>query len=261
MAKKRSTATRRADSQAASARAAAIRREQERKERRRRSLVVTLVGLVVLAVIVAIYYSVRTAGDSGGSTTAASGTPSGTVATYAVPAGPASAPVKVAIYEDFMCPFCGQFEKASRSELQKDVDAGKVQLQYHALNFLDRSSTTSYSTRAANAFAAVLNASGPKVAKKFHDLLFENQPEEGSAGLSDNRLVDLAVQAGAPRKAVDSAVNDKSFDKWVNKVTDRASKDKVTATPTVRVNGKDVTFSSTTELVTKLQTVIDQGGS
>ena len=31
-----------------------------------------------------------------------------------VPAGKASAPVKVVVYEDFMCPFCGQFEAASR---------------------------------------------------------------------------------------------------------------------------------------------------
>ncbi len=259
MAKKRSTATRRADSEAASARAAAIRREQERKERRRRSLVVTLVGLVVLAVIVAVYYGVRKADDGSGSSSAS--TPAGTVSTYAVPAGPASAPVKVAIYEDFMCPFCGQFEKASRAELQKDVDAGKVQLQYHVLNFLDRSSTTGYSTRAANALGAVLDASGPKVAKKFHDLLFENQPAEGSAGLSDNRLVALAVQAGAPRKAVQDAVSSKSYESWVNRVTDKASKDKVTGTPTVRVDGKDVTFTSTPQLVTKLQALIDQGGA
>jgi protein-disulfide isomerase len=263
MAKKRSTATRRADSEAASARAAAIRREQERKERRRRSLVVTLVGLVVLAVIVAIYYGVRTAGtgSGSGSGSATSSTPAGTVSTYAVPAGPASAPVKVSVYEDFMCPFCGQFEKASRAQLQQDIDAGKVQVQYHVLNFLDRSSTTNYSTRAANALGAVLDASGPKVAKRFHDLLFENQPAEGSAGLSDSRLVALAVQAGAPRKAVQDAVSNKSYESWVAKVTDRASKDKVTATPTVRVDGKDVTFTSTPQLVTKLQSLIDQGGS
>ena len=91
--------------------------------------------------------------------------------------------MKVAVYEDFMCPFCGQFEAASRDALEKQVEAGKVQIQYHVLNFLDDSSTTKYSTRAANALAVVLDTSGPEVAKKFHDLLFENQPAEGSAGL------------------------------------------------------------------------------
>jgi protein-disulfide isomerase len=106
MTRRRSTATRRAESYAAAARAAAIRREQERKERRRRTIMV-VVALAVLAVIgtaVSIYID-RTGGPSAA--------PQGAVATYAVPAGPASAPVKVAVYEDFMCPFCGQFERAA----------------------------------------------------------------------------------------------------------------------------------------------------
>ena len=116
-----------------------------------------------------------------------------------MPAGKASAPVTVTVYEDFMCPFCGQFEAATRAKLQAGIDAGKVQVQYHVLNFLDAAPPPSYSTRAANALAVVLDTSGPEVAKKFHDLLYENQPAEGSAGLSDAQLVDYAVQAGATR--------------------------------------------------------------
>ncbi len=33
-----------------------------------------------------------------------------------------------------------------------------------------------YPIRATSAFAVVLEKSGPEVAKKFHDLLYENQP-------------------------------------------------------------------------------------
>src|SRR3954453_19959658 len=142
MAKKRSTATRRAESQAASVRAAAIRKEQERKERRRRTLAVTGVGVVVLALIVVIATLVQSSRDTTG---AAAKAPTGVVGRYAVPAGPPAAPVKVVIYEDFICPFCGQFEAGSRTTLQKDIEQGKVQFQYHVLNFLDRSSTTIYS--------------------------------------------------------------------------------------------------------------------
>ena len=195
MAKKKSTATRRKESQAASERAAAIRKEQERKERRRRSLVVTAVGVVVLAFVLVIGYTVQNSRDTTGQSSAA---PAG-AAGYAVPVGRSSAPVTVTLYEDFICPFCGEFEAATRTKLQSDVDAGKVKLRYHVLNFLSRSSTTNYSLRAANAEAVVLNAAGPTAAKKFHDLLFENQPEEGSAGLTDARLIDYAVQAGASR--------------------------------------------------------------
>jgi len=257
MASKRSKATRRTDAQAASARAAAIRQEQERKERRRRSVIVTAVAVVVLVVILAVATALRSSHDTSG--VAAKTVPSGTVGRYAVPAGPASAPVKVELYEDFMCPICGELEAASRTQLQQDVDQGKVQLQYHVMNFLDRNSTSEYSSRAANALAVVLDSAGPSVAKKFHDLLYEHQPQEGSAGLSDAQLVDYAVQAGAARASVSAGIGDRRFQRWVDNVDNHASKAGVTGTPTAVIDGKTVTWSSVGDLAAKLQQAIDAG--
>lgn len=251
MSRKKSTATRRKESQAASERAAAIRQEQERKERRRRSLVVTAVGVAVLAIVLVIGTLARSSSDS---TSGSSAAPSGAVG-YAVPDGKASAPVTITVYEDFMCPFCGQFESASRTRLQAAVDSGKARLKYHALNFLSRSSTTDYSLRAANAYAAVLDTAGPDAAKKFHDLLFEHQPEEGSAGLSDGQLLDFAVEAGAKRSEVSGKISDGSFEGWVKKGTSQASKRGVTSTPTVQINGKTVEFKTTAELVDRINQV------
>lgn len=248
MTRKKSTATRRAESSAASSRAAAIREEQERAERRRRTLVVTGVVVVVLALVLGIGYLVQSSRDTTG---AASTAPTG-AAGYAVPVGKASAPVKVKVYEDFMCPFCGQFEAATRAKLQAGIDAGKVQVQYQVLNFLDDSSTTSYSTRSANALAVVLNSSGPTVAKKFHDLLYENQPKEGSAGLSDGQLLDYAVEAGATRSAVSPGISDQTYKAWVERGTDQASKDGVNATPTVKIDGKAVEGGSIAEIAAEV---------
>jgi protein-disulfide isomerase len=236
MSKKKSTSTRRAESQAASARAAEIRAAQEKKERRRRTAVVSAVGVAVLALVLVIGYIVQSGRDT---TTAVGNAPTGAVG-YAVPAGPSSAPVKVTIYEDFLCPYCGQFESASRTVLEKQIEAGKVQVRYHVLTFLDPSTSTDYSSRAANALAVVLDTAGPTVAKKFHDLLFENQPQEGSAGLSDSRLLDYAVQAGAPKSAVQQGIKDRAFEQWVKNVGDQASKDGVNSTPTVMINGKKI---------------------
>jgi protein-disulfide isomerase len=255
MAKRKSTATRRAESEAAQSRAASIRAEQDRKERRRRTAVVSGVVVVVLALVLGIGYAVQ----SGRDTSSAAGTAPSGAAGYAVPVGPDSAPVKVAVYEDFLCPFCGQFEAASRDGLEKQVEAGKVQLQYHVLSFLDGNTSTEYSSRAANALAVVLDASGPAVAKKFHDLLFENQPAEGSAGLSDAKLVSLAVQAGAKASAVQPGIDDRTFGQWVKNVNDQASKDGVNSTPTVKIDGKVVKFSTTDELVAKVEKAITAG--
>lgn len=255
MAAKRSKSTRRADSQAASVRAAAIRKEQERKEARRRNLAVTAVVVVVLAIVLAIWTGTRSSDDSSATTAKA---PAGAVGGYAVPVGKSSAPVKVVLYEDFMCPICGELEAASRTQFDKDIAAGKVQFQYHALSFLDRSSSTKYSTRAANALGVVLDTSGPTAAKKFHDLLYEHQPQEGSAGLSDSQLVTYAVQAGAKKSAVKAGIDDLRFGQWVKKVADKASKDKVNGTPTAVIDGKTVTATGS-QLVTTIQAAIDKG--
>jgi protein-disulfide isomerase len=256
MSRRKSTATRRAQSQNAAQRAAEIRAAQEKEERRRRTAVVSAVGIGVLALILVLFTIANGKRDTTGAPAAF---PAGVVAGYAVPVGPSSAPVKVAVYEDFLCPFCGQFEAASRVPLEKQVEAGHVQLQYHVLNFLDRSTSTHYSTRAANALAVVLDTSGQTVAKKFHDLLFEHQPAEGSAGLPDSQLVDYAVQAGARRADVQPGIENRVFEGWVNKVTDQASKDGVNSTPTVIVNGKRLTATTIDELVTEVEKAVAAG--
>jgi protein-disulfide isomerase len=212
-----------------------------------------VVVVIALALLAAIGTAVSVYVDRTGAPATA---PKGAVATYAVPSGPASAPVTVSVYEDFMCPFCGDFEAASRAALQKDVDAGKVQLRYHVLNFLDDRSTSDYSTRAANAYAAVLDAAGPQAAKEFHDLMFENQPEEGSAGLSDRQLLDYAVQAGAPRATVSRAIEARTFEQWVDNGTEQASKDGVNSTPTVQVDGKTVTYTTIDELAAEVERAV-----
>jgi protein-disulfide isomerase len=255
MTKKKSTATRRAEQAAAAERAAAIRREQEKKEARRRTVAVTVSIGVVLALLLGIYYAVQSSRDTTGQDAAA---PSGVVEEYAVPRGKESAPVTVTVYEDFMCPFCGDFEAASADLLAGYIDSGDVQVQYRVLSFLDDTSDGSeYSTRAMNALGVVLDTAGPDVAARFHDLLFENQPAEGTSGLSDDDLVALAVEAGADEDAVDGPIRSVRFEGWVKNATDAASKDGVNSTPTVQVDGETVDFETIDDLLSGTESAIE----
>ncbi len=229
MSKKKSNATRRAEQRAAQERAAEVRRAQQRKERRRRNALVVGGIVAVLALVVGIGYAVQSSRDTTGQTTEP---PAGAVDDYALPRGSQDAPVTVTIYEDFMCPFCGQFEAASRSVLSSYVDAGDARVEYRVLSFLDRTSNgTDYSTRSMSALGVVLDTAGPEVALAFHDALFENQPEEGSDGLSDAELVDLAVDAGANRGDVTTPIEERAFEQWVRNATDAANQGRGLADP------------------------------
>lgn len=237
------------------ARAAAIRREAEVANARRRNLLTTGAGLVALALVVAIGTAVQADRDETG---AVAGGPSGAVDTYALGVGPTDAKVVVDVYEDFMCPFCGQFEQASRP-LVASYDGKSVEFRYHVIAFLDRASSTQYSTRATNALAVVLDTSGPEVAKKFHDLVYEDQPEEGSAGLSDTVLIAKAVEAGASADAVSGPIRGRAFRQWVTNATDAASRAGVNSTPTIMVNGEELPPAEAPQAVAALQKAIEKG--
>ncbi len=245
---------RRAERARTAARAAAIRREAEAEGLRRRNLATTGIGLVVLALVVAIGASVQANRDATG---VVSRNPRNTVDTYALGVGPGDAQVVVDVYEDFMCPFCGQFEAASRP-LVAAYDGKSVQFRYHVISFLDRASSTQYSSRAANALAVVLDTAGPEVAKDFHDSLFEDQPQENSPGLSNQELIDKAVAAGATESEVSGPIRGRAFRQWVTNATDAASKAGVSSTPTVKVNGEELPPADAPQAVAALQQRIEK---
>lgn len=255
MSKKQSKATKQAATQRAAERAAAIRAEHERKERRTRALMVSAAVVGVLVLVVAIVVGVQASRDTTGK---AATPPNGAVDSYALPMGEAGAPVTVTVYEDPMCPYCGQFEAVSENRLKEYAATGDVQVRYHLVSFLDDASSTNYSTRAANAVAVVLDTAGPEVAVKFHDALYANQPPENSAGLSDQQLIDLAVKAGADEQAITGPIQDLKFEQWVVNSTNEWSKRGFTGTPTVTVNGEQIEFKSAEDLLARTEKAVDQ---
>ena len=178
-------------------------------------------------------------------------------ATVAVPGGEAEAgkPVKVIAYIDFICPVCKQFETAYGESLTNLRNEGKISVEYRALGFLDRQSTTNYSSRAANAAACVVNTSPEKYAE-FFDLLFERQPAEGGAGISDNDLKKMATEIGAAN--IDSCIDSKQFRPWVKVATQEAAAIGVTGTPTVFIDGKQ--WDGRSDLNAEIQTAITAKG-
>lgn len=217
------------------AKAAAMRAQVAKAEARRRMLIIGSAVLAVLVLGIGIFVVVQnTRRDTA---TAGAANPANLGPSNSITVGQSSAPVTIVIYEDFLCPFCNRFEQANASQFDAWVKAGTAKFEYRPISILDRSSSDNYSTRALNAVGALVNST-PSAFPAFHKALFANQPEEGGPGLTDQKLIDLAVEAGAPKAAMTTAVTEQTYKSWAARATDTASKAGANSTPTVLVNGK-----------------------
>lgn len=209
--------------------------QQKAAERRRRVTVWTSVAVVAVLLIAGLIgwgvLANQEKTDAGKLTTPSVAVDDGTA--FSVGTGT----VVVDLYEDFMCPICHEFEIQTGPTIKQLISENKVTVRYHPVSILDRASNgTEYSTRAAGAAAAAA-VDGKFI--EYHDVLFDNQPEENTDGLTDAKLIELGKSVGLGDSFV-TAVNDRTYDAWVAKVTDTFASRGYNGTPTIVVAGKKV---------------------
>ncbi|GGC05278.1 DsbA family protein [Cellulomonas carbonis] len=260
-----SKADRRDEARAA---ALALRAQQEREARRQRTILLSLIGVGLVAVVAVVVWIL---GQATPTTTV--DIPDADLSEVEEPLAEVTAPagatddggilvgaegvladgeapddaVVVDVYADFMCPFCGLFEETNGATLDELRESGDVVVAYHPVAILDRfASGTKYSTRSSAALALVADQA-PEQFVDLNTILFANQPAEGSEGLSDAEMAELAREVGVPddvATAIEDGsylTGDGSFVPWVQAATEQASRDLPRlATPTVLVDGQDL---------------------
>ena len=217
------------------------------KAQQRRALVVWIViGVIVVGLFAAlIAYIVRqgnvsTVVDTKGQLTPAIATTNGGfgVGASGVVGGKDlnTSHVRLDVYFDYMCPVCGEFEKARGAEIDALRKAGTADVYYHPVSILDNASSgTAYSTRAASA-GALIAQEAPDKFLTFTTAMFVNQPKENSTGLTDAQIQAIATAAGVPANVV-AKIPDLAYTSWARSATEKASVDGVAGTPTLAVNG------------------------
>ncbi|ROQ04047.1 MULTISPECIES: thioredoxin domain-containing protein [unclassified Curtobacterium] len=175
----------------------------------------------------------------------AKGTPS------AVPTSNTDGAVAVTEYVDWACPVCKQFEAAYAGQILDKVKSGDATLAIQPVSILDRSYQSSrYASRAANAAMCVANYAPDK----FLDVqtqFFDNQPTEGTSGLTNAEIAKLVKAGGATGSNVSECLSTEQFKGWVTKSTKLVTADEALqgtqgfGTPTVVVNGKRLDDLST----------------
>jgi protein-disulfide isomerase len=227
--------------QARSARekSAAMQADAAKAANRNRAIAVAVAVVAALGVVIGATVLIRTAQDDAATGAAVAEPANMTDDAFIV--GEAQAPVTLRVYSDFACPVCKQFEQANSAQIDAWVKDGTARVEYKPISILDKVSPDQYSTRSASAAAVVADQS-PDAWVGFHDALFQNQPTEGDPGLTDDKLVELAVAAGADEAKVRPGIEAKKFAGYVTRATENAGTgpDKVRGTPAVFVNGDQV---------------------
>jgi protein-disulfide isomerase len=180
----------------------------------------------------------------------AKGTPS------AIPTSNSDGAVAVTEYVDWACPVCKQFEAAYADQILDKVKSGDATLAIQPVSILDRSYQNSrYASRAANAAMCVANYAPDK----FLDVqtqFFDNQPEEGTKGLTNAEIAKLVKAGGATGSNVSECLSSEQFKGWVTRSTSLVTSDpdlqgtQGFGTPTILVNGKKV--ETLTDVITEI---------
>lgn len=156
--------------------------------------------------------------------------------TSAVPPGVEASgedePVQVVIFQDFECVHCADFEAENADALEEAVTSGDIVLEYRNLNFLDRATPTQYSSRAAAAAYEVGNQASAEEYRAFVEEVFSHQ---GTGGLDDEQLVEIASSHGAD---IATALEENTWRPMVNVVSQESLANGVSGTPTVFIDGE-----------------------
>ena len=142
-------------------------------------------------------------------------------------------PVQLVVFQDYECVHCADFEKENAELLKKYVDAGKLDVEYRNLNFLDKATPDQYSSRAANAAYLVAEQVSADQFLEYSEEVFTHQ---GTGGLSNQELAEIAGKHGASVTAED--IDENTYRPMVDVATRESVTNGVAGTPTMFVDGK-----------------------
>ncbi|HET9382237.1 MAG TPA: thioredoxin domain-containing protein [Streptomyces sp.] len=239
-------------------RLAVEREKQKAGEKRKRVLVAgaAVVGVLGLAAVIGVV-AANAGKDDGGEASGPVVVPSGAQGKdgLAIPVGEDGAPSTLTVWEDFRCPACKGFEQTYRSTVRELTTAGRLKVEYHLATIIDGNMGGTGSRAAANAAACAQDA-GKFL--PYHDVLFDNQPQEADDAFADTgRLLDLAGRVdGLDTAAFRRCVKDGKHDGWVTKSDEAFSKGGFSGTPTVLLNGKNI-YQDQTMTPAKLKQMVE----
>lgn len=151
--------------------------------------------------------------------------------------GDANAPVQIAEFGDFKCPSCKIFSDKVFPQLKKDyIDKKEASLTFFNNPIIGPDSTT------AGAAGLAVYHQNEQAFWTFYEALYKNQGEESKQWATPAFLLDLAkkekLQVNLDQLQADLKAG--TYEKAVQKEYEFAKNAGITQTPTIFINGKEV---------------------
>jgi protein-disulfide isomerase len=225
-----------------------VREQLARERRRRRRLIVSIVAAVALVAAGLIGWGVYENQKPSNYATPAHATSDGNGIVVS------TGKVQVDAYVDFICPICKQFETSAGPTIDQLIAARKINMIYHPIAILDpNSNPAGYSSRAGASSACA--ADGGKFFE-YLKALYAQQPPEGSAGLSDDQLIQVGGSVGLINPIFAQCVRSGRYKSWIAHTTDASASKGVNGTPTVLVAGKQLALPTGDALTSAVNAAI-----
>ncbi|MFZ1362320.1 MAG: thioredoxin domain-containing protein [Candidatus Nanopelagicales bacterium] len=239
----------------ARAKAAAARQEQLAKEKRKERTTRIIIGVVAAVIVVVIIGGAALYANSNSSSSSNVGPDAGHALpktvnseTYAVPFKPdakSDLPL-VQVWLDPQCPGCKQFSTGgSETALKAAAEANKINLEFRPTTFLDASLGNDSSAQAVSAWGCAIDQGK---GNQFLDTMFANQPQEGRGYTTDN-FISFGTTAGITGDAAttfNQCVTNGTYLGWAANSTQKYNEEGVPGTPTIYVNGKELSLQGVT---------------
>ena len=141
------------------------------------------------------------------------------------------------IFEDFQCPICKEFEKATGKTVQELAQQGKVKVVFRPFHLFGQQKDPIKTNSLRSAEAALCVPADKWIS--YHDALFRFQPAEGAKGFSPDDLVKWGKDVGVTDPNFEKCVRDEQKKPQVDAMTKYALQDRgVDGTPSVFLDGK-----------------------
>jgi len=211
-----------------------VREKRLAKQRRQRILIVLgVVGAALIIAAIVIVPSFQPIGD------VVAITPHSRPMVDGRAMGDSNAPVLIDVYSDFQCPACKTFaEQIEQQVVDTYVSTGQAYYIYRHFPFIDDRAPRNESDQAAN---ASMCAGDENRFWDYHDILFANWNGENEGAFNDNRLVAFAESLGLDMPAFNNCFDANLHKEEIDTDYSTGRTIGVTGTPSVFVNGQQLT--------------------